>query len=75
MKTWLVFLLVFLFSGCAVSTSSQQDPPSFVENRTDLPDLGEAPELVNEVWLNTPQSLRLAELRGKVVVLDMWTFG
>lgn len=40
-----------------------------------LPDLGTAPELKNEIWLNTDQPLRLAELRGKVVLLDMWTFG
>lgn len=42
--------------------------------RADLPDLGAAPELNNEVWLNTDQPLRLADLRGKVVLLDMWTF-
>lgn len=39
------------------------------------PDLGEAPELGNETWLNTPEPLRLADLRGKVVLIDMWTFG
>ena len=43
--------------------------------RADLPDLGEAPELMNAVWLNTDRPLRLAELRGQVVVIDMWTFG
>jgi hypothetical protein len=43
--------------------------------RADLPDLGAAPELSNEVWLNTDQPLRLADLEGKVVLLDMWTFG
>ena len=41
----------------------------------DLPVLGEAPELENELWLNTDEPLRLADLRGKVVLLDMWTFG
>jgi hypothetical protein len=40
-----------------------------------LPDFGPAPELENEVWLNTDRPLRLADLRGKVVLLDMWTFG
>lgn len=33
-----------------------------------------APELRGEAWLNSPP-LRLAGLRGKVVLLDMWTFG
>ena len=40
-----------------------------------LPNLGPAPELQNTVWLNTDGPLRLADLRGKVVLLDMWTFG
>ena len=25
-------------------------------------------------WLNTPQPLRLSDLRGKFVLLDFWTF-
>lgn len=40
-----------------------------------LPDLGPAPELENEVWLNVEQPLKIVDLRGKVVLLDMWTFG
>ena len=40
-----------------------------------LPDLGPAPELTNESWLNVDSPLRLANLRGKVVAIDMWTFG
>ena len=40
-----------------------------------LPNHGPAPELTNEVWLNSDYPLRLAELRGKVVLLEMWTFG
>ncbi len=39
-----------------------------------LQNLGPAPELTNTVWLNTNAPLRLADLRGKVIVLDMWTF-
>ena len=39
-----------------------------------LKDLGPAPELNNEVWLNVDHPLRLADLRGKVVLLEMWTF-
>ncbi len=41
----------------------------------ELTNLGPAPELTNQVWLNTDQPLRLADLKGKVVLLEMWTFG
>jgi hypothetical protein len=41
----------------------------------ELPNLGPAPELTNEIWLNTDQPLRLTELEGNVVLLEMWTFG
>lgn len=40
-----------------------------------LKDYGPAPELTNTVWLNTTAPLRLADLRGQVVAIDMWTFG
>ncbi len=35
---------------------------------------GAAPELTNDVWLNS-EPLRLAGLRGKVVLIDFWTYG
>ena len=35
-----------------------------------------APEFSSElVWLNTPHGLSLAELRGKIVLLEFFTFG
>lgn len=34
-----------------------------------------APELDGAVgWLNTDRPLRLAELRGKIVLLEFWTY-
>ena len=39
-----------------------------------LPILGAAPELHNEIWLNSAP-LQLAALRGKVVMVEFWTFG
>ncbi len=33
-----------------------------------------APELANEVWINS-RPLRLADLRGKVILLEFWTYG
>jgi len=43
-------------------------------NNANLLDQGAAPELHNTVWLNTPGPLKLADLRGQVVLLNMWTF-
>lgn len=47
-------------------------PPPFV---ADLPVLGNAPELHDGAWLNSATPLSMAGLRGKVVLLEMWTFG
>lgn len=33
-----------------------------------------APELSNTVWINSAP-LRLADLRGKVILLEFWTYG
>jgi len=38
-----------------------------------LTNLGLASELSNDVWLNSAEPLRLANLRGKVVLIEMWT--
>ena len=40
-----------------------------------LDDYGPAPELTNQIWLNSDQALRLEDLRGQVVLIEMWTFG
>jgi hypothetical protein len=39
-----------------------------------LQSYGPAPELHNEFWLNS-EPLKLADLRGKVVMVEFWTFG
>ena len=39
-----------------------------------LPDGPLAPELKNDVWLNTGP-LTTTDLRGHVVLIDFWTFG
>lgn len=76
-----LFLLPLLFwlAGCAVLANKLRSPiarsqTSTQEDMLNLPNLGPAPELANDVWLNTDEPLRLANLRGKVVLLDMWTF-
>ncbi|MEP7137550.1 MAG: hypothetical protein ABI904_21715 [Chloroflexota bacterium] len=73
MKRYLFGLLALMLLGCASQTSPQAD--SAKSNSASLPDLGSAPELTNDTWLNVDAPLRLADLRGKVVLIDMWTFG
>lgn len=68
MKRLLIGVL-FLLTACAAT----QTPAT--TNAASLPDLGPAPELTNDTWLNVDSPLRLADLRGKVVIIDMWTFG
>jgi len=80
----LVVLLGLALSGCGVlgqaglpgnaETSSQASPQAVTGIAAAYPDLGPAPELENTVWLNSDQPLRLKDLRGKVVLLEMWTF-
>jgi hypothetical protein len=50
-------------------------PSPVADQPAPYPDLGPAPELTNDTWLNVHSPLRLADLRGKVVLIDMWTFG
>jgi len=70
---WLALLLLLLTSCASMTTPGEVIP--ITAPGADLPDLGLAPELKNTVWLNTPIPLHMADLRGKVVALDMWTFG
>ena len=77
MRKQIVFIaLIFILAGCAGQTP-MDDQPSISADTTPeallggpdfkpakLDDLGPAPELENEIWLNTDQPLRLADLRG-----------
>ncbi len=73
-RSWLATLLVFTAAcGAAPGRAAESAPPAALE--AELPNLGPAPELTNTVWLNVDQPLRLADLRGRVVLIDMWTFG
>ena len=72
MKRWMLFTLTFILAACSTGRAAEMVPGV---QSTDLPDLGAAPELTNEVWLNTEGPLRIADLHGRVVLLEMWTFG
>lgn len=83
-KRWILSGLILLLAACAPGVTLTGDsgpgkPPLSAAGPTppavELKDYGPAPELTNQVWLNTDQPLRLADLRGDVVLLDMWTFG
>lgn len=83
MKLWLCLGIGLLLTACSLPSPNDgldEDPVSVIDEVGDveelmLEDLGPAPELENEVWLNVDAPLRLANLRGQVVLLDMWTFG
>lgn len=81
----ILFLLCGLFalaalSGCAreseAGAAAPVAPLVLPESiRADLPDLGEAQELTNDVWINADKPVTLASQRGRVVLLEFWTFG
>jgi thiol-disulfide isomerase/thioredoxin len=75
MKRVILGLLALMLFGCSPKQETLQEMQPALKNSASLPDLGPAPELTNETWLNVDTPLRLADLRGKVVLLEMWTFG
>jgi thiol-disulfide isomerase/thioredoxin len=75
MKHFLLTLIVFVLFGCAPGQTEAHSADITMAKAASLPDLGPAPELGNDTWLNVDSPLRLADLRGKVVILEMWTFG
>ena len=77
MKRFLFGLLALLLFGCAPQQNEPQaqSVDSAMPKLASLPDLGPAPELMNDTWLNVDAPLHLADLRGKVVIVEMWTFG
>ena len=75
MRFTLFLLVFFLLAACTPTSAIQPEPQADTNAAAALPDFGVAPELTNDVWLNTTEPLRLANLRGNVVLIEMWTFG
>jgi len=73
MKLWLPLVLllsaglIVLLNGKSTQAQGGVDPEL-------IADRGIAPELTNTVWINSDKPLRLADLRGHVVLLEFWTF-
>ena len=68
-----VSLLLIFMAGCNPGTAITSTPVP--DEHNPYPNLGQAPELTNKVWINSDEPLRFSDLGGKVVLLDMWTFG
>ena len=75
MKRFLLGVIALFLFGCAPQRTDVPSADFSMFKTTSLPDLGLAPELTNDIWLNVDAPLRLADLRGKVVLVEMWTFG
>jgi thiol-disulfide isomerase/thioredoxin len=77
MKKIVLFALLFLLPGFVLAQETTPSPgetpmSSPFAGRADLP----APEFpLGLEWLNVPEPLTMQALRGKVVLLDFWTYG
>jgi cytochrome c biogenesis protein CcdA/thiol-disulfide isomerase/thioredoxin len=63
--------------GVGATAATAPQPTTDAAGHLNLPVLGKAPEFVgNEDWFNTPgdRPLTLKELRGRVVLVDFWTY-
>jgi hypothetical protein len=74
MKRLLIVLALLALTACSTGAPGDGMKSSLQLPSVPLPDLGPAPELKNSTWLNTDSPLQLADLRGKVIGLEMWTF-
>jgi cytochrome c biogenesis protein CcdA/thiol-disulfide isomerase/thioredoxin len=63
--------------GVGAAAAAAPQPTADASGKIDLPVLGAAPEFVdNQQWFNTPgdRPLTLRGLRGRVVLVDFWTY-
>ncbi|MDP4175856.1 MAG: thioredoxin-like domain-containing protein [Bacteroidota bacterium] len=63
----LVLLLQFSFTNC--STNYKSDVMANKDHKGNAPEFPEGLD-----WLNTDKPIKLSDLKGKIVLLDFWTF-
>ena len=61
-------------AAAEISLTEQGPTAEQLQLLESLSSRGTPPELFNEVWLNS-EPLKLADLHGKVVIVEFWTFG
>lgn len=76
-KSLRISLVLLTLASIAVATGAWESRRLMEVHLSpeELTDLGPAPELHAGQWLNQDIPLKLADLRGQVVLLEMWTFG
>ncbi|WP_417392966.1 thioredoxin-like domain-containing protein [Gimesia sp.] len=71
-------LFAVFFAGCLSSALADEKAPAEpadVEIKNPFPDRPQAPSIDGGVeWLNTSGEITLKDLRGKVVLIDFWTY-
>jgi hypothetical protein len=75
-----LFGLCSAISACAVAgmpptALNPLEPNKPMTVKSNLPDLGPAADFNNSPWINTDTPLTLSALRGKVILVEFWTFG
>ena len=83
MRWFGIILLMVILASCGTgpvetTPTTRQEAATEAQPTVDAPelaDMGSAPPIEGDVWLNVDQPLRWQELRGQVVLVEMWTFG
>src|SRR5689334_3358705 len=70
----LVAVILTLSAGVIVLQNGKSTQAQGGLDPSLIADRGIAPELTNTIWINSDKPLRLADLRGQVVLLEFWTF-